>query len=130
MTRPIKSIPHKLIESWIRDDDVHVLKDVVKPAISALDAENSNLVQTVLTSKGGGSRSRKRNHISLGSLILSFRVFMKNGMARRKSARELYQLSEHGLRDIGLSSSDISSLARGRVSIEELNQIRLQGWTH
>ena len=130
MTRPKKSIPHKLIESWIRDDDAHVLKDGGNSAITALDAGNSNLLKSAFASKSGKSRSRKRSDISLDRLIISFRVLIRNEMARRESARELYQLSEHGLRDIGLSGNDISSLASGRISIEELNQIRLKGWTY
>ena len=57
-------------------------------------------------------------------------VYIQAERKRRRALRELYQLSPEILRDIGLTEGDVMAIARNRVSVSELNEIRREGWNY
>ncbi len=58
---------------------------------------------------------------SFGQWIAASVEAYKIQLQQRRNLRRLYQLDDHLLKDIGLTSEDLNSVASGRVSFDQLN---------
>ena len=145
MTKAPSLIPHQVIADWIQSNDDHVLKDAPKPVITAFDgtdfdtfdysfvSRQARKAQAEAISAVFGSIGRKAKWVfsttvpKITNIVL---VYIRAERKRRRALRELYHLSPEILRDIGLTEGDVMAVARNRVSVNELNEIRSKGWNY
>ena len=145
MTKNPPFIPHQVIADWIQSNDDRVFKDVPKHVITTFDNTEFDTSDYTFVSRqarkaqaeaiglvfGGIGRKIKRFFgVAVPDMSNSFRVFIRAKRRRRRALRELYQLSPGMLRDIGLTEGDVMAVARNRVSVSELNEIRRSGWRY
>lgn len=145
MTKNPPFIPHQVIADWIQSNDDHVLRDAPKPEITAFDntefdtfdysfvsrqARKAQAEAIGLVFGGIGQKIKRFFGVAVPDMSNGFRVFIRAKRRRRRALRELYQLSPRMLRDIGLTEGDVMAVARNRVGVSELNEIRRNGWRY
>jgi uncharacterized protein YjiS (DUF1127 family) len=145
MTKNPPFIPHQVIADWIQSNDDHVLKDVPKHVITTLDNTEFDTSDYTFVSRqarkaqaeaiglvfgGIGEKVKRFFSVAVPDMSNSFLVYIRASRRRRRALSELYQLSEGVLRDIGLTEGDVIAVARNRISLSELNEIRRSGWRY
>ena len=145
MTKAPSLIPHQVIADWIQSNDDHVLTDAPKPVVTTFDGTDFDTFDYSFVSRRArkaqagaisavfGSIGRKAKWVfsttvpKITNIVL---VYIRAERKRRRALRELYHLSPEILRDIGLTEGDVMAVARNRVSVSELNEIRRKGWNY
>ena len=145
MTKTPSLIPQQVISDWIQANDVHVLKDVQKPPITAFGDTNLDLSDYSLASRRAhkaqseamaqvfsalGRVIKRLLVVTLPSLSGSFRSQLKASHEKRRAIAALSDLSTDMLKDIGITAGDVAAARSGRVTLAELNVFRRSGWPY
>ena len=140
MTSQPPRFPHLVAEKWLRDGAAAVSEveaDQSKQPVVIIDpvdyefyAARARRLRGAAASVLARSLGRIIRKVALG-LVSACSVGatrLRGYRTRRITSAALAGLSPHMLKDIGLVPGDLIPVARGYITVGELNQVRRAGW--
>ena len=127
------------------NDDTYIPANREKPVLTVLDGKEFDYLDYALAIQRGkqlqaeayaqafsmlGRGIRRFLSVIVPSLARSMWSRLMTRHQRRIAVAELSRLSPEVLVDIGLTDGDISAVSSGRITTDELNEIRRSGWPY
>ena len=135
-----------IVSDWLAaNDDVYIPRNREKPVLTVLDGKEFAYLDyhsAVQMGKKLQAEAFAQSFSAMGrgikrflsstvpSLARSMWSRLKMSRQRRIAVADLSRLSPEILIDIGLTDGDISAVSSGRITTDELNEIRRSGWPY
>ena len=127
------------------NDDTYIPGNREKPVLTVLNGKEFDYLDYALAIQRGkqlqaeayaqafsmlGRGIRRFLSVIVPSFARSMWSRLKMSRQRRIAVADLSRLSPEILVDIGLTDGDISAVSSGRITTDELNEIRRSGWPY
>ena len=127
------------------NDDTYIPANCEKPVLTVLNGKEFDYLDYALALQRGkqlqaqayaqafstlGRGIQRFLSVIVPSFARSMWSRLKMSRQRRIAGADLSRLSPEILVDIGLTDGDISAVSSGRITTDELNEIRRSGWSY